>query len=142
MGVIRAWWLTSGWAAAQPDEPLRSSRESSVSPTASPPSPKNFPLPEMATTGTSTVESPVRQSALFRASGTVSAKVKCSRSPVVSSVRLAVGEWHTNSQAVLGGREFVDLDQRAQPGRGQELHTSKVDHDESDGGQLHGATMG
>jgi arginyl-tRNA--protein-N-Asp/Glu arginylyltransferase len=50
----------------------------------------------MATTGTSTAESPARQNVLFRASGTVSAKVKCSRSPAVSSVRLAVGEWHTN----------------------------------------------
>jgi len=38
--------------------------------------------------------------------------------------------------------KVVDLEQHAQPGRGQELHPVKVDYHESGGGQLGGQKVG
>src|SRR5438105_9535379 len=50
--------------------------------------------------------------------GMLSARLKCSRSPLPSTTRLAFGEWHTNrrSRPFFSG-EIVRLDQHAQPRR-------------------------
>lgn len=45
------------------------------------------------------MDSRARQTSLVRASGTLSAKGRCFRSPVASSARLAVLELHTNRRS-------------------------------------------